>query len=392
MERIGIYSGTFNPTHVGHLQGAQYARRALSLDKILLIPDSVPPHKDMAVVDIRERLAMLEFACKDQEGLEVSAVTLSVEEPSYSHSTVAAIRSQYPQAELFFLMGADMLPKFPQWVNARDILKEVTLAVFRRGGKEEAAATEEAKGHIEAMGGRVILLENPLVDISSTQIRRMLVFRCASEFIPEAVEDFIRKEGLYATAEDYRDLSIEKLEQVVVSLLKPNRVKHVLGCAQTAVELAKIYGVDETDAARAALLHDITKALDGPLQLTLCREYGTILDTFSQKNPKTLHALTGSLVAQRIFGENEAVVAAIRCHTTGKADMNLLEKIIYVADYMEPNRDFPGVEQLRELAYRDITAALKLGLRMTLDLLQQQGRDISPESRDALQYLENTSI
>ena len=392
MERIGIYSGTFNPTHVGHLQGAQYARRALSLDKILLIPDSVPPHKDMAVVDIRERLAMLEFACKDQEGLEVSAVTLSVEEPSYSHSTVAAIRSQYPQAELFFLMGADMLPKFPQWVNARDILKEVTLAVFRRGGKEEAAATEEAKGHIEAMGGRVILLENPLVDISSTQIRRMLVFRCASEFIPEAVEDFIRKEGLYATAEDYRDLSIEKLEQVVVSLLKPNRVKHVLGCAQTAVELAKIYGVDETDAARAALLHDITKALDGPLQLTLCREYGTILDTFSQKNPKTLHALTGSLVAQRIFGENEAVVAAIRCHTTGKADMNLLEKIIYVADYMEPNRDFPGVEKLRELAFSDIQAALKLGLRMTLDLLQQQGRDISPESRDALQYLENTSI
>ena len=121
---------------------------------------------------------------------------------------------------------------------------------------------------------------------------------------------------------------------------------HILGCCQTAVELARLYGADETDAARAGLLHDITKALDGPLQLTLCRAYGTILDDFSRKNPKTLHALTGSLVAERVFGENEAVVSAIRYHTTGRANMTLLEKIIYVADYVEPNRDFPGVEKL----------------------------------------------
>lgn len=113
-----------------------------------------------------------------------------------------------------------------------------------------------------------------------------------------------------------------------------------------------------------------------------------MLDAFSTKNPKTLHALTGSLVARRIFGENQAVVEAICCHTTGKADMNLLEKIIYVADYMEPNRDFPGVEELRRLAYTDITQALALGLRMTLDMLIQQGREISPESQAALQYLQ----
>ena len=146
--------------------------------------------------------------------------------------------------------------------------------------------------------------------------------------------------------------------------------------------------MNETDAVRAGLLHDITKALDGPLQLTLCRSYGTMLDDFSTKNPKTLHALTGSLVAERIFGENEAVVQAIRCHTTGKADMNLLEKIIYVADYMEPNRDFPGVETLRSLAYEDITQALKLGLNMTLDMLRSQNREISPESQQALAFLE----
>lgn len=178
-----------------------------------------------------------------------------------------------------------------------------------------------------------------------------------------------------------------ELEKVVVPLMKEKRVAHILGCCQTAVELARLYGADETDAARAGLLHDITKALDGPLQLTLCRAYGTILDDFSRKNPKTLHALTGSLVAERVFGENEAVVSAIRYHTTGRANMTLLEKIIYVADYVEPNRDFPGVEKVRKAAYENIDLALKLGLESTLALLKEQGREVSPESGEALRYL-----
>ena len=113
-----------------------------------------------------------------------------------------------------------------------------------------------------------------------------------------------------------------------------------------------------------------------------------MLDEFSENNPKTLHALTGSLVAERIFGENEAVVKAIESHTTGKPAMNTLEKIIYVADYMEPNRDFPGVEELRRLAYTDLDGALKLGLEMTLAMLRQQKRQISPASSQALAYLE----
>ena len=100
--------------------------------------------------------------------------------------------------------------------------------------------------------------------------------------------------------------------------------------------------------------------------------------------------MTGSLVAQRIFGENKAVVDAIESHTTGKPNMNTLEKIIYVADYMEPCRNFPGVEQLRHLAYTDLDKALELGLSMTLKLLKEQGRQISPASREALAYLQRT--
>ncbi len=224
--------------------------------------------------------------------------------------------------------------------------------------------------------------------ISKEDMHRMLVFQCAEEFLtPQEAEQL----GKHCDT-DLKGLSEAQLRQTVIGLLKPGRVAHVLGCRDTAVELARRWGADETDAARAALLHDITKALDGPLQLTLCRSYGMILDDFSVQNPKTLHALTGSLVAQRIFGENDAVVSAIRSHTTGKAGMNTLEKIIYVADYMEPNRDFPGVETLRRLAYTDLDGALQLGLEMTLQMLREQGRTISPQSQQALAWLINNKV
>lgn len=225
------------------------------------------------------------------------------------------------------------------------------------------------------------------IGISSADLRRMLVFRCADEFLTPDVLSEIGESGLHEAGRDLRSLSLETLEQTVVGLLKPNRVAHVLGCRDTAVKLAQIWGADETDAARSALLHDVTKALDAPLQLTLCRAYGIIPDKFSIQNPKTLHALTGSVVAQRIFGEGQAVVDAIRSHTTGKADMNTLEKIIYVADYMEPNRSFPGVEELRRLAFSDIDGALKLGLEMTVDNLRWQGKEVASESLEALRWL-----
>ena len=188
------------------------------------------------------------------------------------------------------------------------------------------------------------------------------------------------------------DLSDEELKNAVIGLLKERRVPHVLGCAETAVQLAKIWGADPQDAYRAGLLHDVTKALDGEQQLALCRGLNLPMDEFSQENPKTLHAHTGAMVAQRIFGENSAVVSAIDSHTTGKAGMSMLEKIIYVADYMEPNRKFPGVEELRQAAFSDINRAMEMGLEMTLDLLKKEGKVISAASQEALydikRYLE----
>ena len=389
MERIGIYGGTFNPPHIGHLQGAAQAIAALGLDKLILIPDRIAPHKQMPSGSPypQQRLEMVRIAAAFYEKMEISDLELRREGPSYSYITVRQIRQQYPDAKLYLLMGTDMFASFLNWRNPGEIMKHVTPAVMSRGDRGEAAAIEAQRQKLGAMGCETVVIENKVTAISSTQLRRLLAFRCAGDFLPEGVLDYIRENRLYDTRANWKGLPMEELERIVISLLNPNRVAHVLGCRDTSVALAKRWGVDETDAARAGILHDITKALDGPLQLTLCRSYGKVLDDFSVRYPKTLHALTGSLVAERIFGENEAVVSAIECHTTGKAAMNMLEKILYVADYMEPNRDFPGVEKLRQLAFSDMDAALELGLRMTLEHLKEQGAEVSPASREALEYL-----
>jgi nicotinate-nucleotide adenylyltransferase len=277
----------------------------------------------------------------------------------------------------------------PQWKQADVLRQQVTLAVLCRGQKGEKDAVLEQTRQLQEQGFSVELVNNQAKQISSTRLRRLLRLECAEPWLPQGVEKYIRAHGLYGTGENCKQLPMDRLEQVVIGLLKPNRVKHVLGCRDTCVELAKRWGADETDAARAGLLHDITKALDGPDQLTLCDAYGTLLDEFSRKYPKTLHALTGSLVARKIFGENEQVVAAICHHTTGKANMSLLEKIVYVADYMEPNRDFPGVERLRQLAFEDLDKALLLGLNMTMQHLATQNAEVSPQSKEAIAWLES---
>ena len=389
MEKIGIFGGSFNPPHLGHIRAAEAAAGELGLSRVLLVPAFEVPHKQLPTCGAtpEQRLAMVKLAAQGHESLEVSDIELEMKGQGYTYETLLALEQRCPQAEFTLLLGSDQMRILGQWQNADEILKKARLAVLSRGGRQEQALIAETAAELTKRGARISVVQNPVTEISSTQLRRLLAFGCADAFLPPAVASYIREKGLYDTCAHWKNLPMEQLEPIVVRLLNPNRVRHVLGCRDTCVALARRWGADERDAARAGLLHDITKALDGPLQLTLCSAYGKMLDDFSRKYPKTLHALTGSLVAQRIFGENEAVVSAIESHTTGKANMNLLETIIYVADYMEPNRDFPGVERLRELAFSDIRAALKLGLEMTLEHLAEQGGEVSPASREALAYL-----
>ena len=142
-------------------------------------------------------------------------------------------------------------------------------------------------------------------------------------------------------------------------------------------------------ARRAAILHDCTKYYEMEEQLKICRQYGIVLDDLEQKAVKLLHSKTGACMARYVYGQEDDIYEAIFWHTTGKADMSLLEKILYIADYMEPTRDFPGVERLRELAGRDLDAAVLAGCEMSIAEMAERGLPVHPNTIRARDWLKH---
>ena len=120
--------------------------------------------------------------------------------------------------------------------------------------------------------------------------------------------------------------------------------------------------------------------------MKFCEKYGIINDAAEVANPKLLHAKTGAAFARELFGIEDDIYGAIRWHTTGKPDMTLLEKIIYLADFVEPTRDFPGVVELRELCFEDIDAAMAKGLEMSLEFIRSGGAEPYKDSVEACEW------
>ena len=183
MEKIGIFGGSFNPPHIGHIQSAAYAADCLGLTRLLLVPTWQTPGKTAPDATPVQRLEMLRLAVQGIEKAEVSNLEISAGRECFTYDTVRLIQGQYPGAEIYLLLGADMFLKFRQWRFASELLRCVTLAALRRGEKKEAALLESETRELMALGGKVILLENPVISISSTQVRRLLAFRAGEEFL-----------------------------------------------------------------------------------------------------------------------------------------------------------------------------------------------------------------
>ena len=181
-----------------------------------------------------------------------------------------------------------------------------------------------------------------------------------------------------------RQLSV--LREKAYAMLEERRVAHVAGCEKTAIELAERWGAEPSAAAAAAILHDVTKKLEFHEQLQLLEKYDIVPDNDLLAAPKLLHALSGAVVAKEQFHMPEEIVSAIRWHTSGRTGMTLLDKIIYLADYIEPTRDFEGVNKLREKAYQSLDDALVLGLEMSLSEVKKNGSVPHHDTVDALQY------
>ena len=396
MSRIGVYGGSFNPPHEGHVLAAAELIRLLELDRLLVIPTCLSPHKPQPAgsPDPEQRLALTRLAFAPLERAEVCDLELRRGGVSYTVDTLRTLQAQYPGDELLLTMGTDMLLSFAGWRSPDEIAAMATLCVMHRQTEDAALAAkrqEAAEALQRALGARVRFVENDCIEVSSTELRRMLALGVTDYRLPETVGARIRERGFYQCRADLRGLPFDRLREVSLALHDEKRRPHVLGCCETAEALAERWGADPETARRAGILHDVTKALGPPAQLTLCTRWGQPLTDFEREHPKLLHAKSGAAAARAVFGESDAVCDAICWHTTGQPDMTDLEKILYIADCIEPTRTFPGVEGLRELAFSDLDAALLEMLRRTLRYLELCGQAIDESTLAAWQYLDERS-
>ncbi len=374
--KIGIFGGTFNPPHAGHVRAAAECVWALGLDRLLVIPDAVPPHKMLAdnSPDEKTRLRLCHIAFDGVKHARVSDMEIKRGGKSYTVETLRRVRRKYPGAKLFLLMGTDMALCFEEWREFREIITLATLVFFKRRDGEDEVLQEAVEKLTAQYGANVRTVEFDGVEASSTDVRALLPKRRGRELLTEDIYREIIRRRLYGARPDF-----DWLREKAYAMLEPKRVSHVAGCEEEAVRLARRWGADEEKAREAAILHDVTKKEKLDEQLRLCAKYGIILDEVERTESKLLHSKTGAGIAKYEFGCDDEVAGAIFWHTTGKEDMSLLEKVIYMADYIEPNRDFDGVEALRAAAYEDLDRALEMGFRMSIE--DMESRDIVPHAR-----------
>lgn len=181
---------------------------------------------------------------------------------------------------------------------------------------------------------------------------------------------------------------IMTLRKAMAKALEEKRYEHTLGVAYTAASLAMCYGQDVYQAQVAGLLHDCAKNYTNEKRISICKKNGIPINAAEQKNPFLLHAKVGSFLAREKYGVNDkAILDAITYHTTGRPNMSILDKIIYIADYIEPGRrQAPGLPEVRQLAFISLDDCLFRILKDTLDYLHASKMEIDMSTQQTYDY------
>lgn len=185
------------------------------------------------------------------------------------------------------------------------------------------------------------------------------------------------------------EYDLKLLQKQMKQELTEDRYEHTLGVMYTAESLAMRYGADMTKAAVAGLLHDCAKCIPNGQKLKLCKKHNIEVSELEKKNPSLLHAKLGAYMAKKAYGvQDEEILDAIRWHTTGKPEMSMLDMIIYMADYIEPNRDkAPNLREIRKLSFLNIEEALCKVLESTLSYLKEGNIDaIDPMTKSCYEF------
>lgn len=387
MARIGIFGGTFNPVHKGHISIAKQMKESYDLDKVLVIPVSLPPHKTaVSLASNKQRYDMCKLAFKEDSTFEVTPLELERGGRSYTIETLNELKKLYPNDTFYLVLGSDMIYHFDLWKDYKKILKKAILLTGARD-KENIKKMEKKAEEFKLLGGDVRVIPIKVNITSSTKIRMMLFQNLdVSEYLDNPVEEYIFRNKVYLNGGV--EAMVDEVRQIAKLRLTKTRHFHTECVAKQARLLAKQHGADEDVAYLCGYLHDIMKCLPKHELLHFLQSNGILLSDIEKKIPATWHAIAGAIYCKQELGiENEEIIGAVRYHTTGRKDMTLMEKIIFIADATGEDRDYPGIEKIREESFKNLDKASFSCLSRSISLLAQTGKLIHPESIDAYNAL-----
>lgn len=383
MKKMGLLGGSFDPIHQGHIDMALRMAEALHLDGVVLMPTFVPPHKIReSMASAEHRLRMCRLAAQEYPQLQVSDLELSREGASFTVDTLTALREQHPDTQWYLITGADMFVTLRTWYRFADIAQMAVLCTFSRDGVDSERLREYAQ-ELKADGAECYVDTQPIMTVSSTDIRRRVA---AGEslvgLVPKSVERYIAEHGLYRQGSGMTtQTQDEQFVEIIRSRLTDYRFRHSLCVAEEARRLAERYGADPAKAYTAGILHDIMKDTPGETQTEVLSRYGAEMDPVEQKSPTLWHARSGEVFLRNILGvKDEEILSAVRYHTTGRAEMTALEKVLFVADFTSADRNYPDVDVMRDFAERSLEEAILYGVEYTIRDLMDRKRTVHPDT------------
>ena len=353
---IGIYGGAFDPPHTEHRKIVLDILREFHLEKVVLVPSGISPHKDLSTpYDVRKEMLRAAF---DGTDCEIDDIEQGFEGRAYSSEVLPLLKEKY--GDIAFIIGGDSLLHFDKWHEPQEILKICPLIVVPRGKEDVKQLNAVADRYVKSWGGSISISKKVRgAEASSSELRAAIELGMEHPALDLAVRKIIEKNGLYR----------EHAEMVarVRAALPEKRWDHTCKVVLTGLRLNAELGLPAESVFVACLLHD-------------CMKYSEVVHEGVPQDTvgtKVMHAFNGAEEARVVYRiTDEDVLNAVRYHTTGRKGMSRLEKLVCLADMIEPNRHFEGVDELRDLTAQNFDRGFEECIRRSYRSLLGKGKPI----------------
>ncbi|WP_338971227.1 nicotinate-nucleotide adenylyltransferase [Spiroplasma endosymbiont of Panorpa germanica] len=337
MRKIALFGGTFDPVHSDHINIAKACIEALGFEEVWLIPNYLNPFKKHINSSIKDRLEMLEIVRKKYSFIRINEYEIRKQSRSFTYETINYLKSQpeYQGFQFSFVMGSDQLDDFEKWDHFEELIKIIDFKVFLR-------SPEYNKEIVDKYNLQIFEFDNN--HLSSTKIRNLVDVHLQDE----DVNEYINNNLLY-------------LNDRLACKMDEKRFQHCLNVGMMAKRLAKIHNLDQQKALISGTLHDVTKRWTNEQHLTYLKKWLPPL----LKEPKPVwHSFTGYLHLQKDWQIKDVeILQAVFNHTVGSLEMSPLDMVVFCADKISEERNYPGVEEIRAIVENDLVVGFKTLLK-----------------------------